>query len=44
MHELELVDASFCAIEDKKEITFNNLLEPTEEAIKILENIYDYSK
>ena len=44
MHELKLVDASFCAIEDKKEITFNNLLEPTEEAIKILENVYDYSK
>jgi len=43
MHELNLVDASFCAIEDEKEIRFNNLLKPTEESIKILENFYDYS-
>tara|TARA_B100000085_G_scaffold234031_1_gene221720 strand:+ start:567 stop:1259 length:693 start_codon:yes stop_codon:yes gene_type:complete len=43
MHELKLIDASFCAIEDCEKIKFNNLIEPTEESIKILENIYEYS-
>ena len=42
MHELKLIDASFCAIKNCETIKFNNLIEPTEESIKILENIYEY--
>ena len=43
LHELKLLDASFCAIEDCEKVKFNSLIEPTEESIKILENINEYS-
>ena len=36
LHKKGLVDASFCLIEDKEEISFSNEFEPTPQALEIL--------
>ena len=36
LHQKGLVDASFCLIEDKEEISFSNEFEPTPQALEIL--------
>tara|TARA_B100002019_G_C21177065_1_gene551688 strand:+ start:284 stop:937 length:654 start_codon:yes stop_codon:yes gene_type:complete len=36
LHQKKLIDASFCLIEDKKELSFSNHFEPTDEALEIL--------
>ena len=37
LHNAGLVDASLCALEDSKDIEFNGVIEPTEEAIGLAE-------
>lgn len=37
LHNAGLVDASLCALEDSKDIEFNNVIEPTKEAIELAE-------
>jgi hypothetical protein len=36
LHENNLIDASFCAINDDPTISFNNIIKPTEQALEIL--------
>ena len=36
LHQKGLVDASFCLIEDKEEISFSNEFQPTPQALEIL--------
>tara|TARA_Y100001963_G_C6762407_1_gene440251 strand:+ start:976 stop:1644 length:669 start_codon:yes stop_codon:yes gene_type:complete len=37
LHNAGLVDASFCALEDSKDMKFNETIEPTQEALKLME-------
>jgi hypothetical protein len=43
LHDLKLIDATFCCINDEKKLSLNDNLSHTEESTQILKEIYGYS-